>query len=422
MNGFLIWLWGQLQHNQFLAAALVAAPVTVLTYAVRAVPMRIWRSLKNQFTLSVTFNSDAPDYLAAQEFVADHIASARFTRSFVYSAERKWDSTACEDATVFRGLTPGYGPHFGWWRGRPVLITRDQQPNTASEKFKEQLKITFVSRRRSLVEAFAAAIHEHGSRQLDRNHIGLFINAGSWWRAASRLPKRSLETVFTPADTADQLLDHVRKFEQQQGWYRARGLPWHTGIMLTGKPGTGKTSLVHALASELGRSLYYLNLGSIESDQQLAELVAGSRDWTRALLVIEDADAGGLNVQREPPVSDAPGGASPAPRQPVTLSALLNVLDGLLTPDGLVVIASSNYPDKLDAALLRPGRFDLQLELGDLDWSSFVAMAQLFDHPLAIDDPRAERYIPQPGATLRAKLIEGGVEAALRPAVRVVAA
>lgn len=424
------WLWGQLQHNQFLAAALVAAPVSVLSYSARAFPLRLWNAAKSRVMMSVTFNSDLPDFGAVQEFVAERVVSQRLTRNFVYAAETSWNQATGEMETVHRGLTPGYGAHFGWWQRCPVFINREQQPNNNSERFKEQMTLTFVTRNRKRVEDFADQVRQHGRRNSDRDHISLFVNSGGWWRCASRLPKRPMSTVCLPAAEKQAVVEHVRAFEERQGWYRERGLPWHTGILLTGKPGTGKTSLVHALASELARSLYYLNLGSIESDQQLSGLVAASRDWRRALLVIEDADAGGLNVQRNP--APAPAltpqtavGAGPAPeavRQPVTLSALLNVLDGLLTPDGLVVVASSNHPEKLDPALLRPGRFDLHLEIGDLDWFSFAAMARLFGFDVADDDPRRPLYRPAPGATVRAKLLSGGVDAVLASVVESAAA
>lgn len=399
----------QFYENEFMTAAVVAAPMTALVFAARQFPVKLWFLLQRQFTIEVGFTSDLPDYLAVQEFVAANVVSERFSRRFQYAAERRWDRDTGEDKVVHRGLTPGYGVHFGFFRGRPVWLNRATEPNNQTEKFKERLTLTFLTRNRELLRRFTAEVRAHSEQAVDREHVSLFINNGGWWRFASKLPKRAIETVFTSDGETDSLIRHIRGFERRRSWYRERGLPYHTGVLLTGEPGTGKTSLIHAAASELDRSLHYLNLGSVESDQQLTDLVSGGRDWSRTLLLIEDADASGVQMNRDVPVaaSNDEGEA----RKPVTLAALLNLLDGLLTPDGLIVVATSNHPERLDPALLRAGRFDLHLNLGVLDWRAFVAMARLFGEIIDEGDPRRDAFTPAPGAALRALLLEGGTAA-----------
>ena len=413
MSGLWSFLVSQFYENQFMTAAVVAAPMTALVYTARNLPVRLFQLLKRHLTVEVSFNSDIPDYLAVQEFVGARLISERWSRSFLYASERKWDPGTQAEQTINRGLTPGYGVHLGFWRRRFVWVSRQMTEGQQTEKFKERLSLTFLTRSRALVRDFAAQVREYGEQSVDRENVSLFINTGGWWRFASKLPRRGLETIFTANGEADALVRHVRDFEKRRDWYRQRGLPYHTGVLLTGKPGTGKTSLMHALASELERSLHYLNLGGVENDQQLTELVSGGRNWSRTLLVIEDADASGAHVHRAAPSPLTPSAPEPEPRKPLTLSALLNLLDGLLTPDGLVVVATSNHPELLDPALIRAGRFDLHLELGDLGWPEFVAMARLFGFELQEGDPRRASYRPLPGADLRAALLSGGVEAVL---------
>lgn len=404
------WFVNSLHNNQVMQAAVVAAPMTALVYTARNLPSRIYRFVKRNLTTEIRFNSDIGDYAAVQSFVMETVASKAFSRSFLYGSERKWDPASNDYGADQIGLTVGYGMHFGSYRRRPVLIERNPVDAPGTDKFKETITVTIMSRSRKLAMAFAEDIRQHSALAGQRDSIGLFVNGGGWWRMSGRLPLRDMETVFTPMDEATILLDHLRAFETSRDCYRARGTPWHTGVLLTGKPGTGKTSLIHAVASALGRSIHYLNLGSVESDAQLTELVSSGRGWHRAILVIEDADATGAQVNRAPTVlAEAP---TAEPRKPLTLSAILNLLDGLLTPDGLMVIATSNHPEKLDPALIRPGRFDLHLDIGDLGWPAFVGMANLFGFSLDIDDQRRTSFLPKPGADLRAMLLDGDIAGA----------
>jgi chaperone BCS1 len=146
--------------------------------------------------------------------------------------------------------------------------------------------------------------------------------------------------------------------------------------MLSGPPGTGKSSLVHALASHLGRTIYHLNLSSIAGDGELQEAFAEApRD---GILLIEDIDVFKTTHQRsETGDNDATSGR-------VSLSGLLNVLDGVGTPDGRIFFLTSNHPDKLDKALLRPGRVDLHERLNGIGGDNVKEFFSKF-YPQACD-------------------------------------
>lgn len=407
----------QLANNDMMAAAVVAAPMTALVFSAKNLPVAIFKMLKRSATMEISFNSDMADYLAVQQFVMGNIVSEGWTRSYLYQAEERWDRDAGETVAEHKGLSAGYGVHLGSYRGTPVLVNRHTVEGQQTDKFKERLCLTFVTRRRSIVQAFADDLRESCGLDCGEKLVNLFINSADWWRRAGKLPMRSLSTVITRDGIGTRLLQHLREFEGRRDWCREKGLPYHTGVLLTGPPGTGKSSLIHAIASEMGRTIHYLNLGSVSSDQQLTDLVASGRNWNRAILVIEDADAANAMVSRAP-VQAAPqataGPDAPESAKPVTLSALLNVLDGLLTPDGLIVIATSNHPEKLDPALIRPGRFDLHLNLGDLGWPEFEQMAALFDMDASDHLELKAAFKPTSGATLRSLLLEGGIEAVVR--------
>jgi chaperone BCS1 len=368
-------------HNQIMQAALVAGPATTATYLMRSVPMKVWGFIKKLATVEVRWNSDLPDYDAVVRYVTKAVVYQRTARNFNYSVEEKWDSHEEEYATKHHGLAVGYGTHLGFYKRHLVLIHRQREEADNTSKFKEHTEITFFTRSKKIVEAFSEDVKKMaGTSDEEFTSVPLYINSGTWWSRAGKLPLRSMDTIFTADDAANTILKRLMEFNSKRAENHRLGLPHRIGVLLFGPPGNGKSSLIHALASALGRSVYYLNLGSVDSDQQLTDLVCTPRDYSKIMLVLEDFDAAGANTSRETTSAPAAEGKSPdgEPKKPITLSAMLNILDGLIAPDGLMTIATTNHPERLDEALRRPGRFDMSVELRDLGKREFVQMAALF--------------------------------------------
>jgi hypothetical protein len=408
----------QFYTNPFLQAAIVGAPVAALSYTARSLPKKLWQFIRRTISMDVQFNSDLPDYNFIQELISKEIVNANLSRRFLYTCEESYDWDVEEYAKTHIGLTAGYGVHWGFFKnpvsmfGRCfVWIDRDTMGDGGSntEKFKEKINLTFLTRRRKVLDAFTRMVEEKAGKLHDVPTVQLHVNNGDWWKKGGKLPIRPVSTVFTKDDAGQMIVSAIKDFEARREWCLFRGLPHRLGILLDGPAGTGKSSLLHALASETGRSLYYLNLGGVDDDKELMNLVSSGRNWKKTLLVIEDFDATGVKVQRKE--SDTAEKSSDKEKQGVTLSALLNVLDGLIAPDGLVVVATTNHPERLDPALVRPGRFDIRVHLGPLGYSQFDAMARLFGHD---PDSRPEikrNFTDTTGSTLRALLLQGGLDA-----------
>lgn len=392
--------------NQMLQAALVAGPTTALAWTAKALPMKIFNGTKKLVSIKVRFNSDSPDYEAVTRFVAKNVIYDKFSRNFNYQAETKWDSETYTDEVKNRGLTAGYGIHVGRYNGTFVIVDRYIEEGAQTEKFKEAMTVTFFTRSKEVVYNFAKDVAVAAGSNVDEfTNVPLYVNQGGWWSRAGKLPLRSIDTVFTANAAGQEILAAIREFRTKRDYHHSKGLPHRIGVLLFGKPGCGKSSLIHALASELGLSVYYLNLGSVENDEQLIKLVCNGRDWTNSMLVVEDFDATGAQTEaRSEPTPDNPTGE---PKKPVTLSALLNVFDGLIAPDGLITIATTNHPDKIDPALRRAGRFDQTHELGLLEFSDLARMADLFDKQV----PAGIEIEPMSGADMR-KLVMDFPEAA----------
>jgi len=173
-------------------------------------------------------------------------------------------------------------------------------------------------------------------------------NKYSEWNTYSRIPVRRLNTVYMDERVKQRILDDVTDFLNSEAEYDAFGIPYKKTYLLTGVPGSGKTSLIKALCNEIH---YNLGIMSMSRDMDNATVQGSFRNIDpKTVLLMEDIDC--LFEKR-----------TSVETQSFTFSNLLNILDGVLFKHGLIVFITTNHPEKLDAALLRQGRTDLIVEL-----------------------------------------------------------
>ncbi len=196
---------------------------------------------------------------------------------------------------------------------------------------------------------------------------------------------------------ARRLHDDIHEFFDRRDWYAQLGIPWRRGYLLHGPPGTGKTSVAYALAGELRLKLCTLSLTNPKlNDHTLSDLL--QRTPPRSLILIEDIDAFFKARDKQ----DA--------RIEVSFSGLLNALDGVAAQEGRIVVLTTNHRERLDPALIRPGRIDVEVELGNASAEQLRGLLLRF-HPGA--DERAARLADDypPGALSPAQVQEFLIEA-----------
>lgn len=178
------------------------------------------------------------------------------------------------------------------------------------------------------------------------------VNTDKWgdWDY-EELPPKTLDSIFLPPGVKEDLLGDIQGFLEKEERFKALGMPYHRGYCFYGDPGNGKSSVALGLANHLNMDLYNLPLSSVGEDSSLTKSIAGLKK--NSLLLLEDVDIFSSTMSREGQDN------TKAP----TLAGLLNALDGVSTPHGMITIMTTNHFEKLDDALIRKGRMDYKLEL-----------------------------------------------------------
>ncbi|SPJ72938.1 related to BCS1 - mitochondrial protein of the AAA family of ATPases [Fusarium torulosum] len=191
---------------------------------------------------------------------------------------------------------------------------------------------------------------------------------GLSWKPKARKPIRHLETVHFDNETKQELLGDIRNYldPKTQKRYQSRSMPYRRGYLFYGPPGTGKSSLSVAIAGEFGLDLYEVKVPSVATDADLEQMF--QEIPPRCVVLLEDIDA----VWTDRSNSDNGQENNAAPN--CTLSGLLNVLDGVGSVEGRIIIMTTNRPEQLDSALVRPGRVDMKVLLGNISQKSAEEM------------------------------------------------
>ncbi|KAH8591292.1 P-loop containing nucleoside triphosphate hydrolase protein [Bisporella sp. PMI_857] len=203
-----------------------------------------------------------------------------------------------------------------------------------------------------------------------QRHMG-----GNPWKKAATRPSRSMNTVVLGDEQKSKILQDIEEYllPETRQWYAQRGIPYRRGYLFYGPPGTGKTSLSFALAGVFDLDVYCMSLQDPTiTEEDLATLFDKLPE--QCLVLLEDIDSAGLIDRKTalppPPKPKSEDGddEESKPKRPkvneghISLSGLLNIIDGVASHEGRVLIMTTNHIEKLDNALLRPGRIDVRIQ------------------------------------------------------------
>ncbi|KAF8066757.1 P-loop containing nucleoside triphosphate hydrolase protein [Lyophyllum atratum] len=285
-----------------------------------------------------------------------------------------------------------------WYKRRWMTITRIQQNGVYGDK-ENTLYINILTRDHNILTELLQEARRYYMAGQQHSMCVYVSNSSNQWNHVACRAKRSMRSIILDPGIKDVLLDDARDFLRSKAWYAERGIPFRRGYLLYGAPGSGKTSMIHSMAGELGLDVYVVSLSRMGlDDASLSELVNALPE--RCIALMEDIDAafthgvsrGGLSTEDDAEGSKA--SATPAVTAPVptssklSLSGLLNALDGVGAQEGRILFATTNKYAALDAALCRPGRMDLHIEFKN---ASKYQSRELFNR-FYLPTPTAEAF------------------------------
>ncbi|KAL8890136.1 MAG: hypothetical protein Q9192_005913 [Flavoplaca navasiana] len=340
------------------------------------------------------------------------------------------------DAKVPPTFQPYFGTHRFFHKGRYFEFLRQQKSVMGSSwgggsviREDEYIKLTCIGRSTQPIKDLIKEARDH---YLDKEKTSTVVRRPApkemrgrgrnvWNRVASR-PSRPIDTVVLEHEQKSRLLADINEYLHPKTaiWYANRGIPYRRGYLLAGPPGTGKSSLAWAIAGVFGLDIYCISL----VEPTLTEEDLGTMFTSlprRCVVLLEDIDAAGLVKRGEQTTTEETKDTSEAAKlgaeiskaikasqekgtkakenQGVSLSGLLNAIDGVASHEGRVLLMTTNFPEKLDDALIRPGRIDMKIAFTKATKSQ---MTELF---IRMYSPDAE--IPSPSKTVLSEKTTG---------------
>lgn len=360
--------------NPFMSGGLVLMFTGSLIAFARNLPMRLWGKLRDQFVVEVGVMNNDPLFDWITLWLNDQPYSQK-ARRLTASTVANYGANECGEAPqVCRSvdqdevkrprliLSPAKGQHFLIYRGTLLWLSRGAGDNPSDgsganklgnfSRFKEEsYTLRIFGRSQTLLRELLDEVIDRAVA-FQAKKISAFVGVYGGWRRLRTFTPRKMESVILPDGVAERILQALKDFVQDRAWYQEMGIPYHMGMLFHGRPGTGKTSMIGALAGELKMNLYILSLASDDmNDERFACLL--SEIPPNSFMVLEDVDAAFAARNRKSDNGDQQSSG-------LTLTGILNALDGFMASEGSIVLMTTNHRDLLDPALIRPGRVDFE--------------------------------------------------------------
>ncbi|KDE03881.1 mitochondrial chaperone BCS1 [Microbotryum lychnidis-dioicae p1A1 Lamole] len=384
------WIASRLDSNPIFSAGFGLMAVGVGLTFLRRSAVQIGTLAQRRLLVSLEISSKDASYLWFLQWMSQQAAKqaslsqkplrrigwdldglASRLKSHELAVETKYEQRGDGSSSAEFSLVPGPGTHYfryhkAWFQVKRERATNMLDLNSGAPW--ETVTLTTLSRDRQLFSSLLTEARSLAqSAQLGRTVI--YTAWGTEWRPFGRpRMRRALESVVLDKGVKEGIVGDVEAFMKRGSWYFQRGIPYRRGYLLHGPPGSGKSSFIQALAGSLEYNICVLNLSERGlTDDKLNHLLANAPE--RSLVLLEDIDA----AFSFPTATSMTGEANARTRSTeqgfnanVTFSGLLNALDGVASSTSQrILFLTTNHIDRLDPALIRPGRVDLKIYVSD---------------------------------------------------------
>lgn len=351
------WIADQMKTNQFFGAAAFASIAAAVFASLKGVPKWIWDRLVTLVSYRVVIYQTDELYDSVTLWIRDHHKSK--ARNVEYSTGNLYADSS--ERLILSEENDG-GPReileipiedffymrmYGKWIR--VSFGRDKLESASNLKSVYLKHYTFKGIFAS--RAIRKLISEINTKYApSEKEPRFFVSQTNYFAYMQNLTGKPLSQVVLNSELKSAIITDIDQWRDSKSEYERRGIAHKRGHCYHGPPGTGKTTLARAIAIEYGMDVYNVNLNNVDGDDSLIRMCTEIR--RKSILLFEDIDA---YFENRKTVSK---------KSQVTFSGLLNALDGAVNLRSVFIIITTNHVDRLDPALLRPGRIDMIHELG----------------------------------------------------------
>jgi chaperone BCS1 len=351
-----------MSDNPMVTGALIATVSGSLMWVIKAIPLKIYGGIVRLLTVSLHVSSETP---IAFSYVNTYLISRGYS-----DRTNRLKIVGNSDMSV----APGEGSNFFWDGGLVSIYRKRNVAEGKGAKVVEDIHITTYGKSSKRIKEVLRKCRELKTENRN-NH---YYRPGYWgdWEPVNRPGQaKSLDSVILSSEAKTDISKSVEGWLAGKDFYSSLGIPWNHGLLLYGPPGTGKTTLVKALSGKYSLPVHALSLEAIGHG---GVLKAFSEIEENSIVLIEDVDRYSELVSKKLISKDGDIEGDSLDRAGVSLATLLNAIDGVLASEGRLLILTTNHLEKLDPALIRPGRIDKKVFMGNLNKDMVYFMASKF--------------------------------------------
>jgi chaperone BCS1 len=338
--------WEQASKNEFFQGGFLLGILAWIGMQLKSIPLQIWSRISRQIKFVIYIDNTNPMYEAFSEWYYEN-----HPHSFKRVEARLLEEHTNGNKSFLLKIKQYTDLNWMWHRYRLLFVRKDKMTLEAARDINsrhiETYNISALFGRKVITDLIKDVEVWWNSKHSGQSGIRTVVT-DSWahHRSIYTTAYKEMENVYI--DGKEDLMEDINNFMKMEDTYKKLGVRFKRGYLLYGPPGTGKTTLVYAVADWLKMPVYYLNPSGFSNDGSFEDFISDVEPWS--IILIEEVDVfwTGRND----------------PKIRVTFQSLLNVLDGLHSPDNVLIFMTTNKPEGFDEAFVRKGRLDYKMYVG----------------------------------------------------------